>query len=124
VPLFGDGLNVRDWVTVDDHCRGIQLVLEQGAAGEVYNINGDTELTNRELTAILLESCGAGWDMVAPVEDRKGHDPRYSLDDSKLSGMGYAPRIPFRDGIEETVRWYRENRDWWEPLRRAAAWAG
>jgi dTDP-glucose 4,6-dehydratase len=124
VPLYGDGLNVRDWVSADDHCRGIQLVLERGEPGEVYHINGDTELTNRELTGILLECCGAGWDMVAPVEDRKGHDRRYSLDDSRLRGMGYAPRTPFRAGIEQTVRWYQRNRDWWEPLRRAAAGAG
>jgi dTDP-glucose 4,6-dehydratase len=120
VPLYGDGRNVRGWVAVDDHCRGIQLVLERGEPGGVYNINGDIELSNRELTAILLDRCGAGWDMVAPVEDRKGHDRRYSLDDSVLRGMGYLPRVPFRDGIEETVRWYSEHRDWWEPVRRAA----
>ena len=92
MPLYGDGANVRGWIHVDDHCRGIQLVLEQGAAGQVYNIDGGTELSNRELTAAILETCGAGWDMVVPVTDRKGHDRRYSLDDSLLRSMGYAPR--------------------------------
>jgi dTDP-glucose 4,6-dehydratase len=118
VPLYGDGLNVRGWVHVDDHCRGIQLVLEQGQPGRVYHINGDAELSNLELTRALLECCGAGWDMVARVEDRKGHDRRYSLDDSVLRGMGYAPQIPFSEGLKATVRWYQDNRRWWEPLKQ------
>jgi dTDP-glucose 4,6-dehydratase len=117
VPLYGDGRNVRGWVHVDDHCRGIQLVLEKGRAGHVYHIGGDDELSNADLTRVLLECCGAGWDMVAHVGDRKGHDRRYSLDDSRLRGMGYAPRIPFSDGLKATVRWYQDNRQWWEPLR-------
>ena len=118
VPLYGDGGNVRDWIHVDDHCRGIQLVLEQGAAAGVYHINGDAELTNLELTRAILEHCGAGWDMVTPVQDRKGHDRRYSLDDGVLRALGYAPRIPFADGLTETVRWYADHRAWWEPLKR------
>jgi dTDP-glucose 4,6-dehydratase len=118
VPLYGDGQNVRGWVHVDDHCRGIQLVLEHGLRGGVYHISGDTELSNRELTAAILESCGADWDMVTPVQDRMGHDRRYSLDDSALRAMGYAPRIPFGAGLRSTVRWYAEHRDWWEPLKR------
>ncbi|HLH59908.1 MAG TPA: dTDP-glucose 4,6-dehydratase [Streptosporangiaceae bacterium] len=118
VPLYGDGGNVRGWIHADDHCRGVQLVLERGEAGRVYHINGDAELTNVELTKALLDACGAGWDMVAHVEDRKGHDRRYALDDSLLRGMGYAPRIAFADGLKSTVRWYQENRSWWEPLRR------
>ncbi len=117
VPLYGDGGNVRDWIHVDDHCRGIQLVLEQGTAAGVYHINGDVELTNLELTRAILEHCGAGWDMVTPVADRKGHDRRYSLDDSRLRALGYAPRIPFADGLTETVRWYTDHRSWWEPLK-------
>ena len=119
VPLYGDGGNVRDWIHVDDHCRGIQLVLEQGTAAAVYHINGDVELTNLELTRAILEHCGAGWDMVTPVQDRKGHDRRYSLDDGALRALGYAPRIPFADGLTETVRWYADHRSWWEPLKRA-----
>jgi dTDP-glucose 4,6-dehydratase len=121
VPLYGDGRNVRSWVHVDDHCRGIQLVLERGQPGRVYHIAGDAELTNLQLTEALLDCCGAGWEMVSYVADRKGHDRRYSLDDSSLRGLGYAPRIPFADGLRGTVDWYRHNRRWWEPLKRVPA---
>ncbi len=121
VPLYGDGGNVRGWIHVDDHCRGIQLVLEQGERGRVYHVNGDAELSNRELTAAILEAVGADWDMVQPVTDRKGHDRRYSLDDSLLRSMGYATRVPFADGLRSTVRWYAEHRDWWQPLRPGLA---
>jgi dTDP-glucose 4,6-dehydratase len=125
VPLYGDGLNVRDWLHVDDHCRGIQLVAEKGRPGEVYNIGGGTELTNRELTARLLEAVGADWSMVDPVPDRKGHDRRYSVDIAKITNeLGYAPRVSLDQGIADTVRWYRENRAWWEPLKHRAALAG
>jgi dTDP-glucose 4,6-dehydratase len=118
VPLYGDGLNVRDWLHVDDHCRGIQLVLEGGRPGEVYNIGGGTELTNRELTFRLLEALGADASKIERVADRKGHDRRYSVDWSKAAAeLGYAPRVSFETGLAETVRWYRENRDWWEPLK-------
>jgi dTDP-glucose 4,6-dehydratase len=118
VPLYGDGQNVRSWVHVDDHCRGIQLVLERGKPGAVYHIDGDAELSNVDLSQALLDCFGAGWDMVAHVEDRKGHDRRYSLDDSVLRRMGYSPRIPFREGLTATVQWYRDNRRWWEPLKQ------
>jgi dTDP-glucose 4,6-dehydratase len=120
VPLYGDGLNVRDWLHVDDHCRGIQLVLTDGRPGEFYNIGGGRELTNKELTQLLLDACGRDWDSVEYVTDRLGHDRRYSVDHSKLAAMGYAPRHAFEDGLAETVQWYRDNRDWWEPLRAAA----
>jgi dTDP-glucose 4,6-dehydratase len=120
VPLYGDGRNVRGWIHVDDHCRGIQLALERGEPGRVYNINGDVELSNRDLTAAILDACGASWDMVVPVADRKGHDRRYSLDDSLLRSMGYAPRVPFSDGLKATVEWYAGHREWWEPLHRPA----
>jgi dTDP-glucose 4,6-dehydratase len=119
VPLYGDGLNVRGWVHVDDHCRGIQLVLEKGQPGSVYHINGDVEISNMDLTQTLLEYCGASWGMVARVADRKGHDRRYSLDDSLLRGMGYVPRIPFSEGLEASVRWYQDNRRWWERLKQS-----
>ncbi|GAA1269616.1 dTDP-glucose 4,6-dehydratase [Kitasatospora nipponensis] len=126
VPLYGDGLNVRDWLHVDDHCRGLQLVLEQGAPGEVYHIGGGTELTNRDLTTRLLAACDADWSAVRPTPDRPAHDRRYSLDDSRLRALGYRPRVPFETGLAETVAWYRANPSWWEPLlpaplRRAAA---
>ncbi|RFS84672.1 dTDP-glucose 4,6-dehydratase [Actinomadura spongiicola] len=120
VPLYGDGGNVRDWIHVADHCRGIQLVAEQGLPGEVYHIAGTAELTNLELTGRLLDAVGADWDRVERVEDRKGHDRRYSLSDAKLRALGYAPRVPFEEGLAETVRWYAENRAWWEPLKKRA----
>ncbi|HJQ46140.1 MAG TPA: dTDP-glucose 4,6-dehydratase [Amycolatopsis sp.] len=125
VPLYGDGLNVRDWLHVDDHCRGIQLVAESGRPGEIYNIGGGTELTNRELTERLLAAVGAGWERVEPVADRKGHDRRYSVDITKISTeLGYAPQVPFDEGLAATVDWYRENRAWWEPLKDRAALVG
>ena len=118
VPLYGDGRNVRGWVHVDDHCRGIQLALERGEAGQVYHVNGNAELANTELTQALLDACGAGWDMVSWVPDRKGHDRRYCLDDSRLRALGYAPRTLFADGLAETVRWYQANPGWWRPLKQ------
>ncbi|MFD7397166.1 dTDP-glucose 4,6-dehydratase [Streptomyces virginiae] len=122
VPLYGNGGNVRDWLHVSDHCRGIDLAMRGGRAGEVYNIGGGTELTNKELTGVLLEAAGLGWDMVEHVEDRKGHDLRYSIDISKIGAeLGYAPQVTFEDGIKATVDWYRENRAWWEPLKVKAA---
>ncbi|MEU3275198.1 dTDP-glucose 4,6-dehydratase [Saccharomonospora sp. NPDC006951] len=122
VPLYGDGLNVRDWLHVDDHCHGLQLVAEGGRPGEIYNIGGGTELTNRELTEKLLAAAGCGWEMVNPVADRLGHDRRYSVDITKIaSELGYAPRVDFATGLADTVRWYAENRAWWEPLKDRAA---
>ncbi|WP_330336340.1 dTDP-glucose 4,6-dehydratase [Streptomyces sp. NBC_00557] len=122
VPLYGDGRNVRDWLHVDDHCHGIDLVRTKGRPGEVYNIGGGTELSNKELTGLLLEACGAGWDRVEYVADRKGHDLRYSVDWSKARDeLGYRPRRDFTAGLAETVAWYREHRDWWEPLKGRSA---
>jgi dTDP-glucose 4,6-dehydratase len=122
VPLYGDGGNIRDWLHVADHCAGIALVLAKGRTGEVYHIGGGTELTNRELTGRLLAACGAGWEMVEPVEDRKGHDRRYSLSIAKISAeLGYMPSVDLDDGLAETVAWYRDNRAWWEPLKQRAA---
>ncbi|UKY51793.1 dTDP-glucose 4,6-dehydratase [Streptomyces inhibens] len=117
VPLYGDGTNVREWVHVDDHCRGIQLVLTRGRPGEIYNIGGGTDLSNLRMTETLLDLCGADWSSVRRVADRKGHDLRYSLDDSKIrEQLGYRPQIPFERGIAETVHWYRSHPDWWRPL--------
>jgi dTDP-glucose 4,6-dehydratase len=122
VPLYGDGGNVRDWLHVSDHCRGIQLALQAGRPGEVYHIGGGTELTNKELTSRLLEACGADWSMVDYVTDRKGHDRRYSLDCSKAeTELGYRAEVPFDEGLASTIDWYRANRDWWEPLKARAA---
>jgi dTDP-glucose 4,6-dehydratase len=113
VPLYGDGRNVRDWLHVTDHCRGIRLVLEKGSPGEIYNIGGGTELTNLELTGRLLAACGADWSMVEHVPDRPGHDRRYSVDIGKIAALGYAPAVELTEGLAGTVRWYRENPGWW-----------
>lgn len=118
VPLYGDGLNVRDWLHVDDHCRGINLVLEQGRPGEVYNIGGGTELTNRELTTILLDAFGVGDERVDWVEDRKGHDRRYSVDWTKIHHeLGYSPSHSLTGSLTGIIEWYRENETWWRPLK-------
>jgi dTDP-glucose 4,6-dehydratase len=122
VPLYGEGANVRDWLHVDDHCRGVHLVLTAGRPGEVYNIGGGTELSNKELTSLLLEATGADWGRVRQVPDRKGHDLRYSVDIAKIRvELGYEPAVDFRDGLAATVDWYRTHRDWWEPLKTRAA---
>ncbi|MEE1784435.1 dTDP-glucose 4,6-dehydratase [Streptomyces sp. SP17BM10] len=122
VPLYGTGGNIRDWLHVSDHCRGIELAMRKGRAGEVYNIGGGTELTNKELTELLLQAAGADWSSVEPVADRKGHDLRYSLDITKISEeLGYAPQVRFEDGLAATIAWYRDNRAWWEPLKAKAA---
>ncbi|KUL50528.1 MULTISPECIES: dTDP-glucose 4,6-dehydratase [Streptomyces violaceusniger group] len=119
VPLYGDGGNVRDWLHVDDHCRGISLVAENGRPGEVYNIGGGTELTNLDLTERLLELLGADWSMVERVPDRKGHDRRYSVDIAKISAeLGYRPEMSFENGLAETAKWYMKHRGWWEPLKK------
>jgi dTDP-glucose 4,6-dehydratase len=118
VPLYGDGLNVRDWLHVDDHCRALLLVLEHGHPGEIYNIGGGTELTNTELTLRLLKYCGSDESMIEPVGDRLGHDRRYSVDWTKIKvQLGYEPAVDFDEGLERTVRWYRENEAWWRPLK-------
>ncbi|MET8157040.1 dTDP-glucose 4,6-dehydratase [Sphaerisporangium sp. NPDC005289] len=117
VPLYGDGGNVREWLHVDDHCRAVQLVLDKGCGGEVYNIGGGVELTNLALTERLLAAFGAGWDMVVPVADRPGHDRRYSVDSGKIGALGFAPEVDFERGLAEVVRWYRDHRDWWRPLK-------
>jgi dTDP-glucose 4,6-dehydratase len=122
VPLYGDGENVRDWLHVEDHCRAIALVAERGRAGEIYNIGGGTELSNRELTARLLAATGHDWSMVEPVADRLGHDRRYSVSTVKIAAeLGYAPTVGIDEGIAETVAWYRDNRSWWEPLKTRVA---
>ena len=121
VPLYGDGMNVRDWLHVDDHTRGIAMVLTRGRAGETYNIGGGTELTNRELTELLLQATGRDWSFVDQVEDRKGHDLRYSVDISKIRvELGYEPQVPFEQGLQDVVQWFRDNRAWWEPLKARA----
>lgn len=122
VPLYGEGNNIRDWLHVDDHTRGIAMVLTSGRAGEIYNIGGGTELTNTELTQLLLDATGKDWSYVDRVQDRLGHDLRYSVDISKIRAeLGYEPLVPFAQGLADVVQWYRDNRAWWEPLKARAA---
>ena len=121
VPLYGNGLNVRDWLHVDDHCRGIALALTKGRAGEVYNIGGGTELTNVELTHKILKAMGVGEEFIQPVEDRKGHDLRYSVDISKINKeLGYSPQVNFEEGLEQTINWYKSNEAWWKKHKQSA----
>ncbi len=118
VPVYGTGKNVRDWLHVDDHCRGIYQVLMNGRSGEVYNIGGGRELTNNEITRLILDAMGADDSSVKYVEDRKGHDFRYSVDWTKINReLGYEPQVKFEDGLRETIQWYRENEAWWKPLK-------
>ncbi|MDQ2724742.1 MAG: dTDP-glucose 4,6-dehydratase [Actinomycetota bacterium] len=117
VPLYGDGLNRRDWLFVVDNCAAIDAILRRGRDGEIYNIGAGNELTNRELTARLLDLCGAGEEMVEPVADRKGHDRRYSVDSSKVRALGWVPEVGLDEGLDQTYAWYRDGRWWWEPLR-------
>jgi dTDP-glucose 4,6-dehydratase len=123
VPLYGEGANVRDWLFVSDHCRGIQLVVEHGVAGEFYNIGGGRELSNKELTEKLIEATGRDWSYVDNIIDPRGggHDLRYSVDYSKTAALGYVPQMTFEEGLALTVEWYQNNRAWWEPLKAKAA---
>jgi dTDP-glucose 4,6-dehydratase len=117
LPVYGDGRQVRDWLHVEDHCAGIDLVLREGEAGEAYNIGGGNERENVEITGLIVELTGADPSLVRHVTDRPGHDRRYSLDSSKLRGLGWAPGRALEDGLAETIEWYRANRGWWEPIK-------
>ena len=117
VPLYGDGGNIRDWIHVEDHNRAVQVVLEKGEIGEVYNIGAHNEITNREITYRLLELCGRDESFIEPVADRLGHDRRYSVDIDRISALGWELTRDFETGLAETVDWYKSRRDWWEPLK-------
>jgi dTDP-glucose 4,6-dehydratase len=117
VPLYGDGLNVRDWLHVDDHCRAVALLLDKGVPGETYNIGGGNEVANIDLTRRILTLLGKPESLIKPVADRPGHDRRYSLDCGKLRSVGWAPTVPFEDGLAATVKWYRSHESWWRPLK-------
>jgi dTDP-glucose 4,6-dehydratase len=120
LPLYGDGKQIRDWLFVEDHCAGIEVVLHEGAPGEVYNVGGGDEHENIDVAARIIELAGADRSLLRSVPDRPGHDRRYSLDTSKLRGLGWAPQTPFEDGLRTTVEWYRESRAWWEPIKSGA----
>jgi dTDP-glucose 4,6-dehydratase len=117
LPLYGDGRQVRDWLHVEDHCAGIELVLREGEPGKAYNVGGGDERENIEVANAILSLLGADGSLLRHVEDRPGHDRRYSLDTSRLRGLGWAPQRSFDEGLRETVDWYRARRDWWEPIK-------
>ena len=117
LPLYGDGLNERDWLFVDDHCAGVQLALRKGAAGEIYNIGAGNETPNRVLVDKLLALTGRGEDLVEYVPDRLGHDRRYSVDITKMTALGWRRTRTLDEALVETVEWYKANRAWWEPLK-------
>ena len=117
LPLYGDGQNVRDWLHVDDHCRALDLLLEQGQAGEVYNIGGENEITNATLTRRILKILDRPLSLIRPVDDRPGHDRRYSLDTTKLRELGWKPSVNFDDGLVSVVDWYQSNEWWWRPIK-------
>jgi len=119
VPLYGDGMNVRDWLYVEDHCEGIWTVLNKGTSGEVYNIGGNNEMTNRRITEIILSEMGAKWDQsVQYVKDRPGHDRRYAIDAGKMQReLGWSPKHRFEDAIKTTIQWYRDNEQWWRSIK-------
>ena len=117
VPLYGDGLNVRDWLHVDDHCRALDLLIADGEPGEVYNVGGGHEITNIELTRELLRLLNKPDSLIQRVDDRPGHDHRYCLDTTKLRKLGWQPAVNFVQGLTDTVMWYQENESWWRPVK-------
>jgi dTDP-glucose 4,6-dehydratase len=119
VPLYGDGGHIRDWLHVDDHCRAVDLLIDRGENGEVYNIGGGNEVQNIELTHRILELLERPQSLITPVDDRLGHDRRYSVDTTKLRAVGWLPRHPFGDGLRATVDWYRDNEWWWRPIKES-----
>ena len=123
VPLYDGGTQVRDWLRVEDHCRALWLLLREGTSGQVYNVgaNQDPEVPNRELTELILKMCGKSSELIRPVEGlRPGHDQRYAVDTRRIRDLGWSPRLDLGAGIEETVAWYRERRDWWQPIKSGA----
>lgn len=117
VPLYGSGENMRDWIFVEDNCKALELVFHKGTPGEAYNVGGGNEISNLELTHQILQKLGKGKDMIQPVEDRLGHDFRYSVKIDKVKALGYMPDYSFEKGLETTVEWYRNNEGWWKPLK-------
>jgi dTDP-glucose 4,6-dehydratase len=120
LPVYGDGRQTRDWLHVDDHCAAVELILEEGRGGEVYNVGGGDELENIEVVRRIVSLTGADPALVRRVDDRPGHDRRYSLDSSKIAALGWMPARGFDEGLAETVAWYRARRDWWEPIKAGA----
>jgi dTDP-glucose 4,6-dehydratase len=123
LPLYGDGRQVRDWLFVEDHCAGIHAALTRGASGRVYNLGGGDERENRDVARMIVEATGADPSLVRNVPDRSGHDRRYALDSSRAHDeLGWSPAVPFVEGFARTVGWYREHRDWWEPIKSSGGY--
>jgi len=120
MPLYGDGKNIRDWIYVEDNCRGIELVLRKGKAGEIYNIGGRNQIRNMNLAKAILKEFDLGKEMIQYVTDRPGHDRRYALDSSKIKKLGFKPKCTFSQALQKTIDWYKKNRWWWEPLKKKA----
>ena len=117
LPVYGEGLNVRDWLYVEDHCKAIDLALRKGRIGEVYNIGGHNEMRNIDIVKLIVEALGKSEDLITYVTDRKGHDLRYAIDPTKIhTELGWLPTTPFKEGIKKTIAWYLENQNWWEPI--------
>jgi len=117
LPVYGEGLNVRDWLYVEDHCRAIDLIIHNGRDGEVYNVGGHNEMKNIDIVKIILKALGKGEDMITFVKDRKGHDLRYAINPEKIHGeLGWLPETKFEDGIQKTIKWYLDNRQWWQEI--------
>ena len=121
LPLYGDGLNVRDWLHVEDHCRALDLLIREGRPGEVYNVGGGNEVRNVDLTRRILQLTGKPESLITPVADRPGHDRRYALDTTRLRALGWRPEVPFDEGLAATVEWYRGNAWWWRPIKEQDA---
>ena len=120
VPLYGDGKNVRDWLHVLDHCRAVDVLIDKGESGQVYNVGGGNGVENIDLTRRILELVGRPMSLIQPVKDRLGHDRRYCLDTTKLGRLGWGPETDFMDGLRRTVDWYRENEWWWRPIKNGS----
>ena len=117
LPVYGKGLNVRDWLYVEDHCKAIDLIIHKGRIGEIYNVGGHNEMANIDIVKLIVNKLGKSEDLITYVTDRKGHDLRYAIDPTKISNeLGWLPEKKFKDGIEKTIDWYLSNRDWWEPI--------
>ena len=117
LPVHGEGLNVRDWLYVEDHCKAIDLIIRKGTVGEVYNIGGHNEMKNIDIVKIILNELGKPESLITHVTDRKGHDQRYAIDPAKIHAeLGWLPETMFKDGIKKTIQWYLDNKEWWEDI--------
>ena len=117
LPVYGTGENIRDWLYVEDHCKAIDLILHKGRTGEIYNVGGHNEMKNIDIVKIILKKLGKPDSLIKFVADRKGHDLRYAIDPTKISSeLGWTPQTAFSEGIDKTVKWYLENREWWEEI--------